>query len=284
MKLRRYTDANEYQADVLDFLLEDEVRNNLPISILVDGTRNNIADWLMATVTDDFGSVLLVVLCTKPFPLLICKRENVLDNSSVVFLAKELRRIGFEPPGILAIDELAGCFAETYCGGTTISSRLHMTMVLMRLDRLSEYKKASGFCRMLQFEDLSYTPAWENAFCVECRVPIYTLTESEERIKKRLGMNVHYIWEDGKPVAQAVFGRNTPNGAAISWVYTPSEFRGFGYATSVVAELSKNILEGGKSFCCLFADASNPASCAVYHKLGYYDICKFSEIKFDMEY
>jgi hypothetical protein len=156
-------------------------------------------------------------------------------------------------------------------------------MVIMKLEELSEYNKAPGFCRMLCEDDISFTPLWEHAFCVDCSLPTYKLSESEERIKARIGKNIHYMWVDGQPVAQAVFGRNTPNGAAISWVYTPPEYRGRGYATSVVAELTKNILAGGKSFCCLFADAANPASCAVYRKLGFIDVCEVDELKFVLD-
>jgi len=309
--LKRYADVDEYKADVLDIMLKDEVRNNLLISILVDGTRDHIDNWFMATVSDDHDKIVLIALCTKPFPLLLCELsvvhgsepvvvpESVRHNGPVEFLAEELRRSGFMPSGVLAVDSLAGCFADAFCDvidsgadadagtaeasgmGVTIKQRFHMTMILMKLEKLAEYTKASGFCRMLNESDLSYTPYWENAFCIDCRVPVYTILESEKRIKTRLGMNIHYIWQDNVPVAQAVLGRNTPNGAAISWVYTPVEFRGKGYATSVVAELSKAILGSGKSFCCLFADASNPASCAVYHKLGYYDVCRFDDIKFE---
>ena len=320
--LKRYINVDEYKADVLDILLKDEVRNNVLISILVDGTRDHIANWFMATVTDTRDKIVLIALCTKPFPLLLCKPvdepgsesleepASARHNDSVEFLAREMRRFGLMPSGVLALDSLAGHFADAFCDGkdgidsgknadtggtvdvsgkadvdstrTFIKCRFHMTMILMKLEKLNEYKKAPGFCRMLNESDLSYTPYWENAFCIDCRVPVYSISESEKRIKTRLGMNIHYIWQDNEPVAQAVLGRNTPNGAAISWVYTPPEFRGKGYATSVVAELSKALLDGGKSFCCLFADASNPASCAVYHKLGYYDVCRFDDIKFDV--
>jgi len=151
----------------------------------------------------------------------------------------------------------------------------------MRLDKLAEYKKAPGFCRMLTEDDLTFTPSWEHAFCVDCHLPEFTFAENEARIRTRLGKDSHFIWEDGQPVAQAVFGRETPNGAVVNWVYTPPMYRGCGYATSVVAELSDTLLKRGKNFCCLFADADNPISRGVYSKLGYYDVCRFDQIKFD---
>ena len=130
---------------------------------------------------------------------------------------------------------------------------------------------------------MSFTPSWEQAFCIDCHTPVFTLSENEERIRTRIGKDTHFIWEDGQPVSQAVYGRDTPNGAVVNWVYTPPQYRGHGYATSVVAELSKSLFDRGKLFCCLFADADNPASRSVYRKLGYYDVCEFEEILFDTE-
>ncbi|MDR2568669.1 MAG: hypothetical protein LBD23_00040 [Oscillospiraceae bacterium] len=53
-----------------------------------------------------------------------------------------------------------------------------------------------------------------------------------------------------------------------------------GYASSIVAELSHTIMERGKSYCFLFADAENLISCGIYRKIGYYDICVYDDIKF----
>jgi len=281
MEFKRYSEIDEFITDVLDILLEDEVRHNLLISILLDNKRDTVANWLLSTVCDENGAILLIAICTPPFNLLLCKNGPVMNAEAVEFFAGELKRIGFVPPGIIAEKDLARCFADAYCGSS--GSVWKMTMAVMKLDQLSEYKKAPGFCRMLNEKDISFAPAWEHAFCVDCKLPVYSPEESEARIKVRLGMNIHYIWEDEVPVAQAVFGRNTPNGAAVSWVYTPPEHRGHGYATSVVAELCKAIFASGKAFCCLFADTANPASCKAYLNLGFYNVCEVDEIKFDMK-
>ena len=280
MKFKRYTDVGLFKTDVFDILLEDEVHNNLPISIVLNSSKFNANDWLLATVTDDNGVIVLIAICTLPYNILLYEPSEKINEKSIDCLITEIKRIGFKPPGVLAESELARCFADAWCSG---GSKLKMTMKLMKLDKLAEYKQAPGFCRLLTDDDLSYTPSWEHAFCIDCGLPAYTYTDNVERIKSRLGKDIHYIWEDGEPVSQAVFGRETPNGAAINWVYTPPRFRGHGYATSVVAELTKSLLDHGKRFCYLFADAANPVSCAVYHKLGYYDAYNFDEIKFDTE-
>jgi len=296
MKFNRYTDVELFKNDVIDILLEDEVQNNLPVSIIMNSSKYSADNWLLATVTDDNGVIVLVAVCTLPFNLLLyecvsCQGDtppgrNVPGYTDVGHdtvpchtLVSELKRINFIPPGVLAESGVARRFADAYCGDN--GGKLKMTMKLMKLDQIADYKQPPGFCRVLTEEDLSFTPSWEHAFCVDCDLPHYTYAENYDRIKTRVGNNTHFIWEDGEPVAQAVHGRNTPSGAVISWVYTPPLHRGKGYATAVVAEVSKSAFESGKKFCCLYADAANPASCAVYHKLGYYDVCTFDEIKFD---
>ena len=281
MKFRRYCGVDDFKTDVLDILLKEEDINNLPISILLDSKMEKADDWLLVTITDEHEEIVLVAVCVKPFNILLYEPFGKQNEASVGFLSSELKRIGFVPPGVLAVTELSRRFADVYCESTGFYT--HMTMVLMRLDELSDYKKAPGFCRFLIEDDLDYTPSWDYEFCIDCGFQAYTLAENEERIKTRLGKDTHFIWIDDQPVSQAVFGRNTPNGAVINWVYTPPEFRGRGYAKSIVAEVSRTLLDRGKDFCCLFADVNNPISCGVYHKLGYYDVKEFEEIKFDIK-
>ena len=277
MLFQRYNDAGSFKADMLDTLLGNEVQNNLILSILLENKARYASDWLMAAVTDH-GSAVLVALYTKPFNLLLYEAESGRQDA-VELLAREVRRAGASPPGVLAERDLARRFAGTfYADGDKVTQ---LSMTLMRLDKLAEYEKAPGYCRTLDERDMSFTPYWERAFSEDCRAHVFSLPENVERIRTRLGKDTHYIWENGAPVSQAVHGRDTPNGAVINWVYTPPHFRGKGYATSVVAELSRDLLDRGKRFCCLFADADNPVSCELYHKLGYYDVCAFEEIRFD---
>jgi predicted GNAT family acetyltransferase len=90
----------------------------------------------------------------------------------------------------------------------------------------------------------------------------------------------HYIWENPLPVSQARHARDTVNGGVLSSVYTPPQFRGNGYATTLVSELSQLLLDEGKRFVCLFADAANPVSCGIYRKIGFTDVCVADEIEF----
>jgi predicted GNAT family acetyltransferase len=78
------------------------------------------------------------------------------------------------------------------------------------------------------------------------------------------------FWLDqGRPVSFASFGGPTPNGIGVGPVYTPPEARCRGYATALVAQLTKMLIEGGRRFCFLDTDLANPTSNSIYPRVGY---------------
>jgi len=280
MEFRRYADISPYRNAVLDVLLENEVQNNLPLSLAAVSRIRGGADWFLAAVLSDGGRAMLTALCVKPFVMMLYETGNIRNDEALALFARELQRIGYTPRGVMAEPGLARRFADAMCDPGKHS--LHFSMFAMRLDNLSAYEKAPGFCRTLDSRDMFFAPYWERAFSEDCRSHVFSIKENVERLKTRLETGTHHIWEDGAPVSQAVHGRDTPNGAVVSGVYTPPHYRGRGYATSVVSELSESLLNHGKKFCCLFADADNPVSRGIYKKLGYYDVCQLDEIRFDM--
>lgn len=278
MEFIRYDDTASFATDTLEIMLEHEVQNNLPISFIGDETADK-SDWLLASVKDPNGGVVLVAACTPPFNIVLFETGNRRNDDAVRLLSDELRGIGFALPGVLAEQSLAQRFAEAYTGRSGLPK--HMSMKIMRLDTVGAIEKAPGHCRPLCEDDLFFAPYWERAFGEECHVEVYEIPESVERLTARLGKDIHYLWEDSHPVSQAVHARSTQNGAVVNGVYTPPHYRNKGYASSLVVELSRILLERGNRFCCLFADANNPVSCGIYRKIGYYDLCVFDEIRFE---
>ena len=278
MIFTRYSDMDAFANDTLEVLLENEIQNNLPISF-IHSKAAVMSNCILATVKDTDGAVVLSASCTPPYNILIYETGNRQNNAAVKLLCDELKSINFEINGVMAEQGLAHRFATEYFGGNTLYKNVPMNV--MRLDKINQIEKASGYCRPLQENDLYYVPYWERAFSEECNIVVNNIPTYYERAKSRIEKEVYYIWEDGHPVSQAVHGRSTPNGAVVNGVYTPPYYRGRGYASSVVAELSQILLDRGNKFCCLFADAENPISCGIYRKIGYYDICILSEIKFD---
>jgi predicted GNAT family acetyltransferase len=75
--------------------------------------------------------------------------------------------------------------------------------------------------------------------------------------------------------------RPTVNGIAIGPVYTPPQFRGKGYASSLVAKLSQHLLDQGRTFCTLFTDLANPTSNRIYQNIGYRPVCDYTVYRFN---
>ncbi|MDR1330226.1 MAG: GNAT family N-acetyltransferase [Oscillospiraceae bacterium] len=278
MKFETYENTEAFAADTLEILLENEVQNNLPISF-IDNKKADKSDWLLGSVKDENGGIALVAACTPPFNIVLYETGNRQNDAAVRLLSDELKSAGFIPPGVTAEQGLAQRFAETFCENRGFHR--HMSMNIMHLDAVKKIQKAPGRCRPLREDDLYYTPYWARASGEECRVEVFDIPTYVERQRSIVEANTYYIWEDGRPVSQAAQGRKTQNGVVLAAVYTPPHYRGRGYASSVVAELSQILLERGNKFCCLFADAENPISCGIYRKIGYYDLCVFDEIRFE---
>ena len=281
MQFRRYDNMAAFRSDVLDILLENEVQNNLLLSLITKSPARGPADWLLAAISDGGAGIVLTAVFIEPFNLLLYETGNTRRDGAAELLARELLRIGCIPPGVSGLGDPARRFVAAIAGAGSVS--LYMSTSVMRLDKLNPYKKAPGRRRELETRDMFFAPYWERAFSEDCRSHVFSIPENIERLNTRLGKNTHFIWEDdGLPVSQAVHGRDTPNGAVINGVYTPPRFRGRGYATSVVAALTDELLKRGKRYCCLIADLDNPVSCGIYRKLGYRDVCRLEDFRFDI--
>ena len=280
MLFRQYDNIETFNTGVLDILLEHEVQNNLLISLITNDNAQYAKDWFLAAVSGDGGGIILTAICTKPFDLILFETGNNICGDAVDLLAKEMRRMNYTPPGVMAAPDLARRFSDSFAG--TGAGRLYMTSSIMRLDKLAGHKTAPGALRALEKRDMFFAPYWERAFSEDCRSHVFSIQEYTQRLTNRLGKDTHFFWEDGIPVSQAVHGRDTPNGAVINGVYTPPHYRGLGYAKSAVAGLSKALLDSGIPFCCLFADSGNPVSCGLYKSLGFYEVSELENIRFDI--
>jgi hypothetical protein len=278
MTFTRYADPVSFGAAVLDVLMADEVQNNLPISFIRNERGYDTSDWLLASVQDANGGVVLTAACTPPHNVILYETGNRPGEEALRLLSDELKIMGFAIPGVMAEQGLAYRFAALYA--ETGGFHRKETLTVMRLDRVNGIPKAPGGHRMARESDLYFLPYWERTFGEECNVGFTSVEAHAERIRPLLGKNAWFLWEDGCPVSQASNRRNTENGAVVTGVYTPPFYRGKGYASSVVAALSQHLLDRGSTFCCLFANAENPISCGIYRKMGYRDLCTYEVLKF----
>jgi predicted GNAT family acetyltransferase len=118
--------------------------------------------------------------------------------------------------------------------------------------------------------DRTLLAKWAHAFAVETG-----LTEGPEEIARSVDSRIGadpgvVVWEDGgAPVSFAGAVASSPGITRVGPVYTPPEHRRRGYATSLVAAWTSEILRRGTRRCMLFTDMANPSSNSIYQAVGY---------------
>lgn len=114
---------------------------------------------------------------------------------------------------------------------------------------------------------------WLCAFMLEAQMPAEEPARLRARFTQRMERGFIRVWSDDRIVSFAGFGEIRddagPGAARIGPVYTPPECRGRGYASALVSELSRELLQGGKRTIFLTTDLANPISNGIYEKIGY---------------
>jgi hypothetical protein len=164
----------------------------------------------------------------------------------------------------------AGCeaFARRWQALTGRAHRLRVRLRQHTLTVVNDVPAAPGAARPAGEADVEWLIEGQIAFIVEVGIP-----DGPERVREILPERVERgqfrIWDDGGRVAYAAFNDAAPEFARIAPVYTPPACRGRGYATALVAAMSRELLERGKRKLFLTTDLANPTSNAIYARIGY---------------
>jgi predicted GNAT family acetyltransferase len=181
--------------------------------------------------------------------------------------------------GVLGDKALADIFAKKWCKNQNVRIKHKMAQRLYRLDKVNDVPLSPGKFRLATMADKELVLKWYHAFYMD--VSGEDPAGWEARTLPAIDQRWVFFWEDSKPVSMATKTSPTDKKMSVGGVYTPPEFRGKGYATSCVAELSRNILQSGKEFCTLYTDLSNPTSNSIYKKIGYKEVSDSVEYTFE---
>ncbi|MFK4155155.1 GNAT family N-acetyltransferase [Streptomyces fungicidicus] len=197
-------------------------------------------------------------------------------------LAARLAALGHSLSRVSADHGTATAFAEAWQECTGATPKLRDTRLrLYRLGTLTPPEPLpAGRGRELGEQDLEQAMYWCGEFAAAVGEDV-TL-DAGTWAGSRYADKRYTLWEtsDGTPVSVA--GRNPLIGGQVQVdvVYTPAPLRGRGYAAAVTAEVSRAALEAGAEEVVLFADRSNPASNALYQRLGYRTLTDWSVYDF----
>jgi uncharacterized protein len=284
MEVRTHRDAQGFLTAIEPLVGDDEARHNLILGIVgtLAAHPDRYPDYHLWTV-EDADEVVAAAMMTPPFHLGIARPRS---RGALEALASHLHDDGIRVPGVVGAEPEVEWFADIWTGTTAQPAHVERREGVYRLREVEALSRASGAPRVLGESDTDWAAEWMEAFVDEA-LPNEPAARATARrsIEHRLDPSADagmWAWEDeGRSVAMAGYSGPTPNGIRIGPVYTPPEFRGRGYATTLVADMSRALLEEGRSFCFLYTDLSNPTSNAIYRRIGYEHVCDARNVRFD---
>ncbi len=271
MEWIEWKDPNHFSDRVMTALLDEEAKNSLMIGVLNNVKQGIYETFHQFTVEED-GELLAILQVTPPHPLhyIVVKteRSDLLPSFIIPHLLKE--EVPFSE--VVSERQQAERFGKVWQELTSGSSEMFMSQGLYRLDSVEDIDMAKGHMREATKADQAQLEAWYSAFEAESGLRSSPPEKVTKAVQTMLDREEAVFWEvDGQVVSCAKRARPTENGITVSFVYTSPDARGRGYARSLVADLSRQLLET-KSFCVLYTDLTNPTSNKIYREVGYRQI------------
>lgn len=270
MELERPADAAAFLAAAGEFLTEREAEHNVILSLcgrLRESPHAFGDENPFFVVASHRGRVVAAGLRTPPHSLLLSESEDERATKAICGAALE----AFPAlPGVVGPATVAKQFADAWSTRTGGRARLAITQRLYRAESVTAPPRVPGRLRPYTAADEEIAVRWLHAFSAEA-LGGEASEDAAEFLERRLddpdaGL---VLWEDERPVSLAGYAGPTPSGIRVAPVYTPPEHRRRGYATALVAELTRMLLAGGRRFCFLFTDRANPTSNSIYQHIGY---------------
>jgi len=284
-----YSNVSEFYDLCYSFLLKHEAENNLIFGIL-DALKVDIHaydpthDPVLILIYDN-SEIVLVSIRTPPYNQIISLTSNL---KSIPVLVDLLIRNNHEISGILGFKKGAQVFNERWKVKKGKKSVLYMNERSYQLKEVNRDIQDRHLFESASEEDKELLISWGKEFIKEIHVnaPHEQILRNIQRMeviipKSIQRKDVFVLKASGTIVSIARTSRGTPNGQAITLVYTPPHFRYQGYATELVAKLCNLVLKSGKKFCYLFTDLANPTSNSVYMKIGFQPVIDVDEYRFE---
>lgn len=278
MEIKKWNDPAAFSARVMSELLKKEAEHSLMIGILENVKRGLYETYHQLTVEDE-GHLLAVLQVTPPHPL----NYIVVDSAQGEFVhataIPALIQLDIPFTEVVSEKSVAEAFGAMWEQQTNEAASTFMSQGLYRLDRVNDIDLADGTMRPATKSDQPLLQKWYRAFEQDSGLEPSNDERTVAVVTSMIDNDDAFIWEvDGIPVSCAKRSRPTLNGVTVSFVYTTPMKRGHGYARSLVAELSRKLLDD-KQFCTLYTDLTNPTSNKIYQEVGYRPIMESSWIR-----
>lgn len=280
MKVIEFYDAKAFYNQYSQILLEREAACQSLLYYIFLAAETGEDDISFGSVVDD-EAVHMLFCKLRTFHGLVAYfacREQLVQAAHA--LADNLADAGFLTGEIRGSNELCMHFIQQYTKRVEGSFVKTAEMDIMELRSLNDIKLAEGNQRLARADEACLVADWMIESQLETKS---SEMDYEAMLKKAVRFinenRVYFFEKDDMVVSMAIKERKLVNGMLLSYIYTPAEHRGEGYAAANVYYLSKALLNEGIKFCTLLVDRRNPLLARTYEKIGYQPVDDITEYR-----
>lgn len=267
MKAHAFSRLSDFLTATETFLGQDQVSSHLMLGIAnrFDPETDIPSDCLLITITDELGRIRLAGVQSSGKEIIINGDAEAGACLLQYYLDQNIPLHGMEGPRPL-IEAIGKIWEEQFNGKTQVDLE-HLIYALYELKCLDS---SPGKMRLAEHKDIDLLTQWSYDFQVDAFDESQgDLDLAKKTVRTKVDRKTLFIWENEGPVSMASYARPGKAGVAINYVFTPKAFRKKGYARSLTAALSQEMLDRGFSFCTLFTDVHNSTSNKIYQEVGY---------------
>ena len=261
--VRLHRDAGEFLSATRDWLLAREAENNIVLSIA----------HLLTTKDHPFGEPLYLASLAEHGELIGCAvaappdgiELTDLPQGAAAVLVPGIARLRPDLPWVGAARPVALEFAREWVATNGGRWQVRHDWTEFRVDQVIVPRPAPGRLRLGGRADWPLLRSWAPGYAADTNSPV----DVSSFLERRLRRGELHVWDHDGPRSFVTLSGTTPNAVQISSVYTPTEFRGHGYASNAVAAASAGALAAGAAFCVLFTDREPARPARIYRSIGY---------------
>ena len=278
-RIVRYDGARAFLRRAEPWLLEREAENNLLLGLadsVSQGTHAYESPLYFATV-ERGGEVQGCAFRTPPYKLGLTR----MPVEAAPLVAADVAEVYDSLPAVLGPPDAARRMGRAWAAIKGVRAVDGERQRVHSLERVRfPVPEAAGGMRLANESDLDLAASWIRSFVGDTGA--YHMRDPEARAEHLVASKCLALWVDREPVSMAAFPASTRarNTARVGLVYTPDEHRRRGYASALVAHVSRHLLDSGFRWCVLYTDLANPTANKIYRAIGYRPVQDVMDVNF----
>lgn len=266
MRVERFADPAAFLAAADDFLDAERVGTSVLSTVTTRVVEHGTGPtdlWLCVRARHD--RVIGAAMVEGRWNLFL----SPMAADAATCIADRLAADAVTLPGVSGERHAAAAFVERWTTSGEVTAACLLRERAYVLERLVRPVAAAGSARRATVDDLDVLSDWLAAFHVEAN-PRDPFTDATTEAVARLADGPIWLWTiDDRPVSMVAARRPVRRTTNLGPVYTPPSDRRRGWAAAATSAAIRDAQRAGAQTVMLYADTANPASNALYRRLGF---------------